>query len=186
MLFGVLLKVPSGGVPYPVFALAGLLPWQMFASALSRSSSSLVGNTGLLKKIYLPRFIVPTAATVVSLVDSSVRQQQAASLAEVDQLPYDAEHRGYYLKAARILGTDADGSLLYDRPPLVLVGEFFAEVFLDAGNAFNRFDDIDLKLGTGIGVRWRSPVGLARLDFGIPLDDADDPFQIYITVGPEF
>jgi translocation and assembly module TamA len=45
---------------------------------------------------------------------------------------------------------------------------------------------VDIKLGTGIGVRWRSPVGLARLDLGISLDDADDPFQIYILVGAEF
>lgn len=58
--------------------------------------------------------------------------------------------------------------------------------FLDGGNAFNKFDDFEAKLGTGIGVRWRSPIGLARIDLGFPLDDADDAFQIYITVGPEF
>ncbi|MBT6126766.1 MAG: BamA/TamA family outer membrane protein, partial [Halieaceae bacterium] len=58
--------------------------------------------------------------------------------------------------------------------------------FLDGGNAFNKFADFNEKLGTGIGIRWRSPVGLARIDFGIPLNDADDAFQIYITVGPEF
>ncbi len=75
------------------------------------------------------------------------------------------------------------GSIEYDHE---IIPDWSAAVFLDAGNAFNRFDAIDLKLGTGVGVRWRSPVGLARLDFGIPLDDADDPFQIYITVGPEF
>ena len=67
-----------------------------------------------------------------------------------------------------------------------IIPDWSAAAFLDAGNAFNRFSDMDIKLGTGIGVRWRSPVGLARLDFGIPLDEADDPFQIYITVGPEF
>ena len=58
--------------------------------------------------------------------------------------------------------------------------------FLDGGNAFNKFADFNEKLGTGIGIRWRSPVGLARIDLGIPLNDADDAFQIYITVGPEF
>ncbi len=75
------------------------------------------------------------------------------------------------------------GSIEYEHE---IIPDWSAAVFLDAGNAFNRFDDIDPKLGTGVGVRWRSPVGLARLDFGLPLDDADDPFQIYITVGPEF
>ena len=75
------------------------------------------------------------------------------------------------------------GSIEYDHE---VIADWSAAVFLDAGNAFNRFDDMDIKLGTGVGVRWRSPVGLARLDLGIPLDDADDPFQIYILVGPEF
>jgi len=66
------------------------------------------------------------------------------------------------------------------------IANFSAAVFLDAGNAFNDFDDIGEKLGAGFGLRWRSPVGLARIDVGFPLDDAEDSFQIYITVGPEF
>ncbi|WP_187275958.1 autotransporter assembly complex protein TamA [Parahaliea aestuarii] len=66
------------------------------------------------------------------------------------------------------------------------IPNFSAALFVDAGNAFNRWQDYDAKVGTGFGVRWRSPVGLARLDLGFPLDDADDAFQIYITVGPEF
>jgi translocation and assembly module TamA len=61
-----------------------------------------------------------------------------------------------------------------------------AALFVDAGNAFNDFDNIEPKTGVGVGLRWRSPVGLARIDLGFPLDDADDSFQIYITVGPEF
>ncbi|MEH6587471.1 MAG: BamA/TamA family outer membrane protein [Halioglobus sp.] len=67
-----------------------------------------------------------------------------------------------------------------------IIPDWSVAAFLDGGNAFNRFDDFEEKLGTGIGVRWRSPVGLARIDLGFPLDDADDAFQIYITVGPEF
>jgi len=67
-----------------------------------------------------------------------------------------------------------------------IIPDWSASVFLDGGNAFNDFDDIDEKLGAGIGLRWRSPVGLARVDLGFPLDDADDSFQIYITIGPEF
>jgi translocation and assembly module TamA len=67
-----------------------------------------------------------------------------------------------------------------------IIPDWSAAVFLDAGDAFNDYSDFDEKLGAGIGVRWRSPVGVARIDLGFPLDDADDAFQIYITVGPEF
>jgi translocation and assembly module TamA len=58
--------------------------------------------------------------------------------------------------------------------------------FVDSGNAFNSWDDFDEKTGVGIGMRWRSPVGLVRIDLGVPLDDADESFEVYITVGPEF
>lgn len=63
---------------------------------------------------------------------------------------------------------------------------FSAALFIDAGNAFNDFDAIDEKLGAGIGLRWKSPVGMARIDFGFPLDDAEESFQFYITIGPEY
>lgn len=67
-----------------------------------------------------------------------------------------------------------------------IIPDWSVAVFVDGGNAFNDFDNIDEKFGTGIGVRWRSPVGVARIDLGFPLDDSDDSFQVYITVGPEF
>lgn len=67
-----------------------------------------------------------------------------------------------------------------------IIPDWSAAIFLDGGNAFNDFDEINEKLGAGIGVRWRSPVGLARIDLGFPLDDASESFQVYITVGPEF
>jgi translocation and assembly module TamA len=74
-------------------------------------------------------------------------------------------------------------SVEYERE---IIPDFSAAVFLDAGNSFNDIDDFEEKLGAGIGLRWHSPVGLARIDLGFPLDDAEDSFQIYITVGPEF
>lgn len=58
--------------------------------------------------------------------------------------------------------------------------------FVDVGNAFNDFDNIDEKYGVGLGVRYRSPVGVARFDLAFPLDESEESFQIYITVGPEF
>ena len=55
LFFGRLAKVPSDGIPYPVFSFCGLLPWQLFAHALSESSNSLVGNQNLITKVYFPR-----------------------------------------------------------------------------------------------------------------------------------
>jgi lipopolysaccharide transport system permease protein len=71
-LFGILLKAPSNDVPYPVFALSGLLPWTFFANSLSKSSNSLVLNANLITKIYFPRVIVPLASTLSGLLDFSI------------------------------------------------------------------------------------------------------------------
>lgn len=69
VFFGRLAKVPSDGIPYPVFALTALLPWQLFAFALNESSTSLVTNKNLLTKVYFPRLIVPMASVFAGLVD---------------------------------------------------------------------------------------------------------------------
>lgn len=71
-LFGVLLEAPSNGVPYPIFAYAGLLPWTYFAGSLARSSQSLVGSANLITKVYFPRMIVPIAGVLGGLVDFAV------------------------------------------------------------------------------------------------------------------
>lgn len=68
-LFGILLQVPTGGIPYPLFVLSGLLPWLYFSAALTKSSNSLVDNTSLITKIYFPRMVIPIAAMLSSLVD---------------------------------------------------------------------------------------------------------------------
>jgi lipopolysaccharide transport system permease protein len=67
--FRKLAALPSTFVPAPVFVLAAVLPWQFFASALSESSGSLIGNANLISKVYFPRLIIPAAAVVTSLVD---------------------------------------------------------------------------------------------------------------------
>ena len=72
VLFGILLKVPSGDVPYPVFAFAGLLPWSYFASSLNRSSTSLVSSSHLIAKVYFPRLVIPLSGVLSSLVDLGV------------------------------------------------------------------------------------------------------------------
>jgi lipopolysaccharide transport system permease protein len=72
VIFGRLARVPSDGVPYPVFAFCGLLPWGVFVYALSQSSTSLVQNQRLVTKVYFPRLVVPMAALVCGLVDLCV------------------------------------------------------------------------------------------------------------------
>lgn len=69
LLFGGLLKVPSGDVPYPVFAYAALLPWNYFAGSLNRSGTSLVGSANLITKVYFPRLIIPIGSVLSGLVD---------------------------------------------------------------------------------------------------------------------
>ena len=68
-VFGRLAKLPSGGAPYPVLVLAGLLPWQFFASAFAESGQSLVTNARLISKIYFPRLVVPASSVITSFVD---------------------------------------------------------------------------------------------------------------------
>jgi lipopolysaccharide transport system permease protein len=72
IFFGSLAKVPSDGIPYPVFAYAALLPWQLFAHALGESSNSLVANQNLITKVYFPRLVVPIAAVLAGLVDFAI------------------------------------------------------------------------------------------------------------------
>lgn len=72
VLFGYLLDMPSGDVPYPVFVYAGLLPWSYFAGSLTRSSQSLVGNAHLITKVYFPRLIIPISGVTSGLVDFGI------------------------------------------------------------------------------------------------------------------
>ena len=72
VVFGNLAKISSGGIPYPLFSFAGLLPWMLFAGALSRSTMSVVGQSNLILKVYFPRLIVPLSATVSGLVDFAI------------------------------------------------------------------------------------------------------------------
>ena len=69
VVFGILLKVESDGLPYPVFALSALLPWHLFQLSLQKSSISLVGNANLLTKVYFPRVIIPLSSVLAALVD---------------------------------------------------------------------------------------------------------------------
>jgi len=72
VIFGRLAKLPSDGLPYPVFAYCALLPWQLFAFALTEASNSIVANRSLLTKVYFPRLLMPLAAVTVGLADFGV------------------------------------------------------------------------------------------------------------------
>jgi lipopolysaccharide transport system permease protein len=69
VFFGKLAKMPSDGVPYPIFAYAALLPWQLFSFAMTESCNSLVTNKQLITKVYFPRLIVPASTVLAGLVD---------------------------------------------------------------------------------------------------------------------
>jgi lipopolysaccharide transport system permease protein len=72
IIFGRFARVPSDGVPYPVFSLAALVPWAYFSSALSGSSNSLVVSRSLLTKVYFPRLLIPASPVLAALVDFAI------------------------------------------------------------------------------------------------------------------
>ncbi len=69
IIFGKFAKIPSDGLPYPVFAYTALLPWNLFAQSLTRSGASLVENANLITKVYFPRLMIPLGAALAPIVD---------------------------------------------------------------------------------------------------------------------
>jgi len=72
IFFGHLAKMPSDGIPYPLFAYAALLPWTLFAYSMTEAGNSLVGSQNLITKVYFPRLVIPLAAVLGGLVDFGV------------------------------------------------------------------------------------------------------------------
>ena len=69
IFFGRLAKMPSDGIPYPLFSMAGLVPWTFFAQGLMQSSDSLVGNQNLIRKVYFPRLVIPISVVSGGIID---------------------------------------------------------------------------------------------------------------------
>jgi lipopolysaccharide transport system permease protein len=69
LFFGRLGKIPSDGIPYPIFSFAALVPWTFFANGLNQSSNSLVGSSNLITKVYFPRLAIPIATVLSGLLD---------------------------------------------------------------------------------------------------------------------
>ena len=72
IFFGQFAKLPSDGLPYPIFSFCALLPWTLFSRALSESSNSLVANSNLISKVYFPRLVIPIAAILAGLIDFGI------------------------------------------------------------------------------------------------------------------
>ena len=72
LFFGKLAKIPSEGIPYPIFSYAALLPWTLFAEGLSRSTGSMISNAGIMTKVYFPRLILPISGVISPLVDFAI------------------------------------------------------------------------------------------------------------------
>jgi lipopolysaccharide transport system permease protein len=69
VFFGRLAKIPSDGIPYPIFVLAALLPWTLFSEGITRSTSSMITNANIMTKVYFPRLIMPVSGVLSPLVD---------------------------------------------------------------------------------------------------------------------
>jgi len=69
VVFGGLAKIPSDGIPYPIFSYAALVPWTYFASAMNTSAQSLISGKGIFTKVYFPRLIIPLTPVLSKLVD---------------------------------------------------------------------------------------------------------------------
>jgi lipopolysaccharide transport system permease protein len=72
LFFGRLAKVPSDGIPYPIFSFTALLPWTLFAYALGQASNSLVGSSNLITKVFFPRLVIPLASVLSGLMDFAI------------------------------------------------------------------------------------------------------------------
>ena len=87
LIFSVVAKIPSDGLPYPVFVYAGLLPWQLFAYALNEASGSVVANERLITKVYFPRLLIPLSAVLAGVVDFFISFSLLIGLMVIFQVP---------------------------------------------------------------------------------------------------
>ncbi len=86
--FGSVAELPSDGVPYPLFVLAGTLPWQLFASSLADAGGSVVANANIVSKTYFPRLLVPASSLVVGVLDLALSSLALVALMVWYQVPF--------------------------------------------------------------------------------------------------
>ncbi len=73
IIFGKIAKLPSDGIPYPLFSFAAMMPWLYFSNSLSNATNSVVGGSGLLTKVYFPRLVLPLSSVVSGLADLAIQ-----------------------------------------------------------------------------------------------------------------
>ncbi len=88
LVFSVFIKIPTDGIPYPIFAYTALLPWMYFATAITFGTMSLVNNINLVTKIYFPREILPLASTAAALVDFVIASAVLVMLMLYYRIPF--------------------------------------------------------------------------------------------------
>src|SRR5215469_4358028 len=71
-VFGKLGRMPSAGIPYPLLVFCGMVPWQFFSNALTESGNSLVGNAGMISKVYFPRLVMTVSSVITNLIDALI------------------------------------------------------------------------------------------------------------------
>jgi lipopolysaccharide transport system permease protein len=91
LAFGVLVEVPSDGVPYPLFSLAAIIPWGYFATAAQRSAGSLVNNMSIISKVYFPRIVLPLGTAVSGLAEFAAGVAVALCMLGVYRMPLRVE-----------------------------------------------------------------------------------------------
>lgn len=131
IFFGQIVGISSGGIPYPIFAYTGLLFWQFFSSSVTKASGSIVGNQGMVQKIYFPRLILPVSSTLVSFVDFAAAALIFAGLMVYYQIAPGALGFGLIIPAVFISFIAANG-----------LGIFFATLnvrYRDVGHALPFF-----------------------------------------------
>ncbi|MBE0669586.1 MAG: ABC transporter permease [Anaerolineales bacterium] len=88
IFFGKLAKMPSDGIPYPIFSYAALVPWTYFTGALSSAGNCLVGNSNLLTKVYFPRVAIPVASVLAGLIDFFIASVLLGGVMMYFQVPF--------------------------------------------------------------------------------------------------
>ena len=139
-VFSRLVKVPSDGVPYALFAYSGLLPWTFFSGAVSSATSSMVSNSSLITKVYFPRELLPISYVVASAVDLFIGSTVLLSLAIWYRVPLTR-------------------SLVMVVPIVILIGTFALSCSLVLSAIHVRFRDVGMAL----------PIGLQLLMFASPV-----------------
>lgn len=159
------------------------------------AAESLLSDTSFVQGRAQGKLIRKVGADGRLLVRGDVGYTQVS---DVEELPAsirffaggDQSVRGYDFST---LGpTNDDGEVIGGKHLLVgsveyeqrIKGKWSAAVFYDAGNALNNISD-PLRQGIGVGVRWQSPVGLVRVDLGVPLDESEDSVRLHLTIGPD-